>query len=96
MSDLFRWFLLALRFSATNSGIKQTLMISTGTCRLKLYTRNHIFRKSNYKYEILNHLYFGSSFVFWRAALGQFRRCIFRRRSTMVAKIFISKMDQSM
>ena len=26
MSDLFRWFLLALRFSATNSGIKKLMM----------------------------------------------------------------------
>ena len=36
MSDLFGWFLLALRFSATGSGIKKTLMMSTGTCGLKL------------------------------------------------------------
>ena len=57
MSDLFRWFLLALRFSATNSGIKK-LMMSTGTCG------NNIFEKKNYKYEILNHLYFGPSLVF--------------------------------
>ena len=45
MSDLFRWFLLALRFSATNSGTKKTLMVSTGTCGLKLYARNNIFKK---------------------------------------------------
>ena len=57
MSDLFRWFLLALRFSATNSGIKK-LMMSTGTCG------NNIFEKKNKKYEILNHLYFGPSLVF--------------------------------
>ena len=48
-------------------------MMSTGTCELKLYARNNIFRKKNYKYEILNHLYFGPGFVFWRAALGHFR-----------------------
>ena len=47
--------------------------MSTGTCELKLYARNNIFRKKNYKYEILNHLYFGPGFVFWRAALGHFR-----------------------
>ena len=29
--------------------------MSTGT----LYARNNIFNKKNYKYEILNHLYFG-------------------------------------
>ena len=63
MSDLFRWFLLALRFSATNSGIKK-LMMSTGTCG------NNIFEKKNYKYEILNHLYFGPSLVFQGTALG--------------------------
>ena len=45
MSDLFRWFLLALRFSATNSGIKKTLMMSTGTCGLRLYARKNIFKK---------------------------------------------------
>ena len=33
MSDLFRKFLLALILSATKSGIKKTLMISTGMCR---------------------------------------------------------------
>ena len=32
----------------------------------KLYAqnRNNIFQKKNSKYEILNHLYFGSNFVF--------------------------------
>ena len=64
MSNIFRWFLFALRFSATNSGIKKFLIISTGTYGLKLYTQNNIFKKGNYKYEILNHLYFGPSFVF--------------------------------
>ena len=77
MSDLFRWFLLALRFSATNSGIKKTLTMSTGTCELKLFARNNIFKKGNYKYEILNHLYFGPSFVFWVIALGRFSQCFF-------------------
>ena len=86
-SDIFRWLLLALRFSATNSGIKKTLMMSTGTCGLKLYARNNILKKKkNYKYELLNHLYFGPSFVFRRTALGCF--FIFHRRSTMVANIF--------
>ena len=75
ISDIIRWFLLALRFSATNSGIKKTLMMSTGTCRLKLYALNNIFKKRNYRYEILNHLYFGPSFVFWRTALGRFSKC---------------------
>ena len=49
MSNVFRWFLLALRFSAANYGIKK-LMMSTGTCG------NNIFEKKNYKYEILNHI----------------------------------------
>ena len=45
MGDLFRWFLLGLRFSAINSGIKQNLMMSTGTCGIKLYARCNIFKK---------------------------------------------------
>ena len=35
------------------------------------------FRKLNYRYEILNQLYFRPSFVFWRTALGHFSRCFF-------------------
>ena len=65
--------------------------MSTGTCGPKLYARNNIFIKKNYEYEILNHLYFGPNFVFWRIALGRFSQCfflIFRRRPTMVGKIF--------
>ena len=38
MSNVFRWLLLALRFSAANYGIKN-LMMSTGTCG------NNIFKK---------------------------------------------------
>ena len=45
MSDLFGWCLLALRFSATNSAIKITQMMSTGTCGLKLHARKNIFKK---------------------------------------------------
>ena len=45
MGDLFRWFLLGLRFSAINSGIKQNLMMSTGTCGIKLYAQCNIFKK---------------------------------------------------
>ena len=75
MSDLFGWFLLALRFSATNSGIKKTLMMSAGTCGL-VRPKKH-FQKKNYKYDILNHLYFGPSFVFWGTALRRFSQCFF-------------------
>ena len=88
MSDLFGWFLLALRFSATNFGMKKTLMMSTGTCGLRLYARKN---KKKYKYEILNHLYFGPGFVFWGTALERFSQCfflIFRPWSTMVTEIF--------
>ena len=38
MSNVFRWFLLALKLSAANYGIKK-LMMSTGTCG------NNIFKK---------------------------------------------------
>ena len=46
-----------------------------------------LFSKNNCKYEILNHLYFGPNFVFWRTALGCFSQCfslMFRCRLTMV------------
>ena len=46
-------------------------MMSTGM----LYTWNNIFNKKNYKYEILNHLYFGhvlaSDFVLNFFVVGQ-------------------------
>ena len=35
------------------------------------------FQKKNYKYEILNHLYFGPSFNFCGTALGHFSQCFF-------------------
>ena len=77
MSDLFGWFLLALRFSATNSGIKKNSddvhwNVWTKAVRLRYY-----FQKKNYKYEILNHLYFGPSFVIRGTALGHFSWCFF-------------------
>ena len=74
MSDLFGWFLLALRFSATNSGIKKMERVG-----LKKY-----FQKKNCKYEILNHLYFGPSFVFWGTALGRFSQSFFFSFSSLV------------
>ena len=50
------------------------------------------FRKLNYRYKILNQLYFGPSFVFWRTALGHFSQCfcflIFCLWLTMVTDIF--------
>ena len=65
MSDLFGWFLLALGFFCYKFWNKKTLMMSTGTCGLKLYARKNISKKRIWiKYEILNHLYFGPSFVF--------------------------------
>ena len=51
--------------------------MSTGTCGLKLCTRNNVFKKKNCKYEILNHLYFAPSFNFCGAALGSFCQCFF-------------------
>ena len=73
MSDLFRWFLLALRFSATNSGIKKTLMMSTGTCALRLYARKNIFKKriTNMRFWIIYIL------VQVSPALGRFSQCFF-------------------
>ena len=35
------------------------------------------FQKNDFKYEIFNHLYFGSNFVFWGTALGHFSHCFF-------------------
>ena len=31
-------------------------------------------QKNNFKYEFLNHLYFGPNFVFWETALGRFNQ----------------------
>ena len=53
-------------------------MMSTETRGLKLYARNSISKKNNYKYEILNHLYFGLSFVLWGIALGHFSQSFFK------------------
>ena len=44
MGDLFRWILLGLRFSAINSG-KKNLMMSSGTCGIKLHAQNNISRQ---------------------------------------------------
>ena len=96
MSDLFHWFLLALRFSATNSGMKKTLMISTGRCGLKLYVQN-IFRKriTNMRFWIIYILVQVSFFC--GTALGCFCQFflffffwIFCCQSTMVANILLS------
>ena len=70
MSDLFRWFLLTLRFSATNSGTEKS-------DDFHWIVWKKYFQKKNYKYEILNHLYFGPSFVFLETALGCFSKCFF-------------------
>ena len=77
MSNLFCWFLLALRFPATNSGIKKNSddvhwNVWTKAVRLRYY-----FQKKNYKYEILNHLYFGPSLIFCGTALGCFSSVVF-------------------
>ena len=34
-------------------------------------------QKNNFKYELLNHLYFGPNFVFWETALGRFNQRFF-------------------
>ena len=72
MSDLFGWFLLALRFSASNSGIKKTSGDVHWNVWNKVVRPKKYFQKKNYKYETLNHLYFGPSFVFWEIALRRF------------------------
>ena len=70
---------------------KKKLMMSTGTCGLKLHARKNVFKKKNCKYEILNHLYFDPNIVFCGTTLGRFNQCfflIFCPYSTMVADIF--------
>ena len=70
--------------------------MSTGTCDeyKKFVCPKKYFQKSNFKYEILNHLYFGPNFFFWGTALGHFSQCFFcffsnfRRRLAMAAEIF--------
>ena len=43
----------------------------------KIVRPKKYFQKKNCKYEILNHLYFGPSFVFWGVSLGRFNQCFF-------------------
>ena len=70
---------LALRLFARISEIikKKTLMVSPGTCGwiFNCCMPAIIFSKKNSKYEILNHLYFGPSFLFCGTALGRFSQC---------------------
>ena len=57
----------------------------------KLYNHNKTFKKQNSKCEILNHLYFGSSFIFGGTALRCFSLYFFKifyRRLTIVGDIF--------
>ena len=86
MGDLFRWFLLGLRFSAINSGIKQNLMMSTGTCGIKLYARCNIFKKK------ITNMTFGIIYILVQVSFlwDCFRVFffIFRRRSNLVAYFF--------
>ena len=52
-------------------------MVSPGTCGwiFNCCMPAIIFSKKNSKYEILNHLYFGPSFLFCGTALGRFSQC---------------------
>ena len=75
MGDLFRWFLLGLRFSAVNSRIKKNLMMSMERVEwIKLYARNNICKKKKKKKNIwdLESLIFWSKFRFCGTALGRF------------------------
>ena len=56
--------------------------MSAGTCGL-VRPKKH-FQKKNYKYDILNHLYFGPSFVFQGTALRRFSQCFFLNCSSLV------------
>ena len=80
MSDLFRWFLLALRFSAANTGIKK-LMMSIGICG------NNIFKKriTNMRFWII---YILVQVSLLGTALGCFSQFLFFCQPTMMAEIF--------
>ena len=88
MSDIFRYFLLALRLSTWKSeNLKKSLMTSTGTCgRIKKYTRNNIFKKR------IPNMRFWIIYILVRVSfLGTVLRnvfSIFRRRPTMVVNFF--------
>ena len=43
----------------------------------KFYARNNIFKKKNFKNEILNHLCFDTKFVILETALWRFNHCLF-------------------
>ena len=91
-SDRFHWCLLDLRFCATNSGIIKTLMMSTGTCGIKLYARNNISKKriTNMRFWIIYLLV--QVLLLWGPTLGRLSQffffLVFRRWSTMVTDIF--------
>ena len=77
MSDLFDWFLLTLRFSAINSGVKRSSDDVHWNVWAKVVRPKKYFQKRNYKYKILNNLYFGPSFVFGEFTLKCFSQCFF-------------------
>ena len=78
MSDIFRYFLLALRLSTWKSeNLKKSLMTSTGTCgRIKKYTRNNIFKKRipNMRFWII---YILVRVSFLGTVLRRFSQCLF-------------------
>ena len=66
MRDIFRWFLLALRLSATKSEIKKNsdLVHWNVQTKPKSYVPKIIFQKKNSKSDLLTHIYFGPKFIF--------------------------------
>ena len=43
----------------------------------KIVCPKKYFQNNDFKYEILNHLYFGPNFIFGGTALGRFSQCFF-------------------
>ena len=74
MSDIFCYFLLALRLSARKSDIKKNLwcpLEHPNEYKRVAYVKKY-FQKKTSKHEILNHLYFGPNFVILGTALRCF------------------------
>ena len=79
MSDIFCYFLLALRISARKSDIKKNLwcpLEHPNEYKKVAYVKKY-FQKKTSKHEILNHLYFGPNFVILGTALRWFSQCFF-------------------
>ena len=77
MSDIFGWFLYVFEIFCYKFWNKKNSDDVHWNVWTKVVRPKKYFQKKNYKYGILNHLYFGPSFVVWGTALGRFSQFLF-------------------